>query len=96
MTIEKSTLGGREAITKNEQINNFKKQQFNHKRRCPFSGNDALKIDYKDVTILSKFLSERGKIIPSRVTSVCFRRQRELARAVKRARFLALIPYVNE
>lgn len=79
-----------------DQINNFKKQQFFRRRKCPFSGPDALKIDYKDIKVLSKFLSERGKIIPSRVTSVCFKKQRELAQAVKRARFLALLPYVND
>ncbi len=74
----------------------FKKPQFFRQRSCPFSGEDALKIDYKDVRVLSKFLSERGKIIPSRVTYVCFKKQRELAKAVKRARFLALLPYVND
>jgi small subunit ribosomal protein S18 len=77
-------------------MNNLRKQQVFRQRKCPFSGENALKIDYKDVRILSKFLSERGKIIPSRVTSVCFKKQRELAKAVKRARFLALIPYVND
>lgn len=79
-----------------DAVNNFKKQQFFRRRKCPFSGPDALTIDYKDVRVLSKFLSERGKIIPSRVTSVCFKKQRELAQAVKRARFLALLPYVND
>lgn len=69
---------------------------FMRQRKCPFSGEDALTIDYKDIRVLSKFLSERGKIIPSRVTGVCFKKQRELAQAVKRARFLALLPYVND
>lgn len=80
----------------NDPMNSLKKQQFFRRRKCPFSGADALSIDYKDIRILSKFLSERGKIIPSRVTSVCFKKQRELAKAVKRARFLALLPYVND
>lgn len=75
---------------------NFKKPTFFRQRSCPFSGEDALKIDYKDVRVLSKFLSERGKIIPSRVTYVCVKKQRELAQAIKRARFLALLPYVND
>ncbi len=67
-----------------------------HRRRksCPFSGPNAPKIDYKDVRLLSRFLSERGKIVPSRITAVSAKKQRELARAIKRARFLALLPYV--
>ncbi len=67
-----------------------------HRRRksCPFSGPNAPKIDYKDVRLLSRFLSERGKIVPSRITAVSGKKQRELAVAIKRARFLALLPYV--
>ncbi|MDR0625625.1 MAG: 30S ribosomal protein S18 [Holosporales bacterium] len=72
------------------------RHQVQRRRECPFSLENAPKIDYKDVKTLTKFLSERGKIIPSRVTSVCFRKQRELAKAIKRARFLALLPYVND
>jgi small subunit ribosomal protein S18 len=64
------------------------------KKSSPFSGPNAPKIDYKDVRLLSRFLSERGKIVPSRITAVSARKQRELARAIKRARFLALLPYV--
>src|SRR4051794_37302034 len=60
----------------------------------PFSGPNAPKIDYKDVRLLSRFLSERGKIVPSRITAVSAKKQRELANAIKRARFLALLPYV--
>lgn len=51
-------------------------------------------IDYKDVRSLSKFISERGKIIPSRINSQPIKRQREIAKAIKRARILALLPYV--
>ncbi|MFM7609932.1 MAG: 30S ribosomal protein S18 [Alphaproteobacteria bacterium] len=67
-----------------------------HRRRksCPFSGQGAPKIDFKDVRLLSRFLSERGKIVPARITSVSAKKQRELAIAIKRARFLALLPYV--
>ncbi|MBJ7250142.1 MAG: 30S ribosomal protein S18 [Acetobacteraceae bacterium] len=69
-----------------------------HRRRksCPFSGQGAPKIDFKDVRLLSRFLSERGKIVPARITSVSAKKQRELAIAIKRARFLALLPYVIE
>ena len=63
------------------------------KKSCPLSGEKAPKIDYKDTKLLKKYLSERGKIIPSRVTSVSSKKQRELAQAVKRARFMALLPY---
>ena len=61
---------------------------------CPFSGAGAPKIDYKDVKLLQRYVSERGKIVPSRITAVSAKKQRELARAIKRARFLALLPYV--
>ena len=66
-----------------------------HRRRktCPFSGEGAPQIDYKDVKLLQRFTSERGKIVPSRITAVSAKKQREMARAIKRARFLALLPY---
>ena len=63
------------------------------KKSCPLSGENSPKIDYKNIKLLKKYLSERGKIIPSRVTSVSSKKQRELSQAVKRARFLALLPY---
>jgi small subunit ribosomal protein S6 len=67
-----------------------------HRRRktCPFSGANAPKIDYKDVRLLQRYISERGKIVPSRITAVSQKKQRELAKAIKRARFLGLLPYV--
>jgi small subunit ribosomal protein S18 len=67
---------------------------FRRRKTCPFSGEGAPKIDYKDVKLLSRFVSERGKIVPSRITAVSAKKQRELARAIKRARFLALLPYI--
>jgi small subunit ribosomal protein S18 len=63
------------------------------RKTCPFSGEGAPKIDYKDVKLLQRYISERGKIVPSRITAVSSKKQRELARAIKRARFLALLPY---
>ncbi len=66
---------------------------FRRRKSCPFSGPNAQKIDYKDIRLLSRFTSERGKIVPSRITAVSAKKQRELARAIKRARFLALLPY---
>ena len=67
---------------------------FRRRKSCPFAGPKALKIDYKDVKLLSRFTSERGKIVPSRITAVSAKRQRELAKAIKRARNLALLPFV--
>ena len=67
---------------------------FRRRKSCPFSGPRALKIDFKDVRTLQRFVSERGKIVPSRITAVSAKKQRELAQAVKRARFLGLLPYV--
>ena len=69
---------------------------FRRRKSCPFSGSNAPKIDYKDTKLLSRYVSERGKIVPSRITAVSAKKQRELARAIKRARFLALLPYVMQ
>ncbi|MGR3723495.1 30S ribosomal protein S18 [Abyssibius alkaniclasticus] len=66
---------------------------FRRRKSCPFSSADAPKIDYKDVKLLQRYISERGKIVPARITAVSAKKQRELARAIKRARFLALLPY---
>ncbi len=67
---------------------------FRRRKSCPFSGKNAPKIDYKDMKLLGRYVSERGKIVPSRITAVSAKKQRELARAIKRARFLGLMPYV--
>ena len=67
---------------------------FRRRKSCPFSGPNAPKIDYKDIKLLQRFISERGKIVPSRITAVSTKKQRELAQAIKRARFLSLLPYM--
>ena len=67
---------------------------FRRRKVCPFSGANAPKIDYKDVKLLQRFISERGKIVPARITAVSNKKQRILANAIKRARFMALLPYV--
>ena len=67
---------------------------FRRRKSCPFSGKDAPIIDYKDVRLLQGFVSERGKIVPSRITAVSTKKQRELAKAIKRARHIGLLPYV--
>ena len=70
------------------------RKPFQKKRKsCPFSGLKD-KIDYKDVKTLTKFVSERGKIIPSRISAVSSKKQRELSKAIKRARYIGLMPYV--
>ena len=69
-----------------------------HRRRkvCVFCSDENQKIDYKDTNLLRKYISERGKILPRRITGNCAKHQRELTVAVKRARQIALIPYVIE
>ena len=75
---------------------NARRPIFRRRKSCPLSGTAAPKIDYKDVKLLQRFVSERGKIVPSRITAVRAPKQRELARAIKRARYLALLPYVSD
>lgn len=67
---------------------------FRRRKSCPFSGPNAPTIDYKDLRLLQRFISERGKIVPSRITAVSSKKQRILAQAIKRARFMGLLPYV--
>jgi len=66
---------------------------FRRRKVCPFSGANAPVIDYKDTRLLQRYISERGKIVPSRITAVSAAKQRRLAQAIRRARFLALLPY---
>lgn len=73
---------------------NTRRPFFRRRKTCPFTGANAQTIDYKDVRLLNKFISERGKIVPSRITAVSTKKQRELAKAIKRARNLALLPYI--
>ena len=68
-----------------------------HRRKiCRFCADKELPIDYKRPDILRDFITERGKIIPRRITGTCAKHQRRLARAVKRARYMALLPYTGE
>lgn len=71
-----------------------KRTFYRRRKTCPFSSDSAPKIDYKDVKLLQRYISERGKIVPSRITAVSAKKQRELATAIKRARFLGLLPYL--
>jgi small subunit ribosomal protein S18 len=72
----------------------MRKPFWRRRKSCPFSGKDAPKIDYKDVRLLQGFVSERGKIVPSRITAVSAKKQRALAQAIKRARHIGLLPFI--
>ena len=80
---------------KNREENNNSPFE-NKKRFCPFSQKNSPTIDYKDLKLLSRYVSEKGKIVPSRITGVSRKKQKELARAIKRARFLSLMSYTNK
>jgi len=66
------------------------------KKFCPFSQKKSPNIDYKDIRLISRYVSEKGKITPSRITNVSNNKQKELARAIKRARFLSLMSYTQK
>ena len=66
---------------------------FRRRKSDPFVGDKAPSIDYKDIRLLQRYISERDKIVPSRITSVGAKNQRRLAQAIKRARFIGLLPY---
>ena len=69
----------------------FQPQKYKFKKKCPLSGKGAPVIDYKNINLLKKYMSENGKILPSRITSVSQKKQRQLTLSIKRARNLALI-----
>jgi len=69
----------------------FQKSDIKFSKSCPLSGKNAPDLDYKNIKVLKKYVSESGRILPSRVTSVSFKKQRELAKSIKRARLLALM-----
>ena len=77
--------------SKFSKISMFQKPGIKFFKPCPLSGKNAPVIDYKNIRILKKYISESGRILPSRVTSVSFKKQRLLAKSIKRARLLALI-----
>tara|TARA_B100001778_G_C18560759_1_gene617634 strand:+ start:467 stop:742 length:276 start_codon:yes stop_codon:yes gene_type:complete len=69
----------------------FQPQKYKFKKKCPLSGKGAPIVDYKNIKLLKRYISENGKILPSRITSVSQKKQRELSLSIKRARNLALI-----
>ena len=84
----------------NKSADGARRRQGNGMRRrkkvCAYCFEEGKSIDYKDVASLKKFISERGKILPRRITGTCAKHQRELTVAIKRARHIALMPYVCE
>ena len=77
--------------SKYSKLSLFQKPGIKFFKPCPLSGKNAPVIDYKNIKLLKRYLSESGRILPSRVTSVSLKKQKELSRAIKRARVLALI-----
>ena len=76
---------------KQSKLSLFQKTDSKFSKECPLSGKDAPTIDYKNIKLLKKYISESGRILPSRVTSVSLKKQKELSRSIKRARLLALL-----
>lgn len=73
-----------------------RKPFFRRRKSCPFTGPGAPAIDYKNPELLRRHITEKGKIMPSRITSVCLKKQRELSTAIKRARYIALLPFEDK
>ena len=83
---------------KTQSRSNYKKKRkkvYHRRKVCRFCADKELEINYKDIRVLKYFLSERGKIIPRRITGTCAKHQRKLTTAIKRARTIALLPYVG-
>ena len=76
-------------------VKNRKKRVYHRRRICRFCADATIVIDYKDSKLLRYFTAERGKIIPRRITGTCAKHQRILTRAIKRARIIALIPFIG-
>jgi small subunit ribosomal protein S18 len=71
------------------------RQQFRRRKFCRFTADEVQEIDYKDLNVLKQYIGESGKIVPSRITGTKAKYQRQLSTAVKRARFLSLLPYTD-
>ena len=94
---ERSTMFKKRNNNKKNKQSNFAKlsifqsQKYKFKKNCPLSGKGAPIVDYKNIKLLKKYISENGKILPSRITSICQKKQRLLSLSIRRARNLALI-----
>ena len=87
----KKNFRNKKKDSKHSKLSLFQKADLKFSRACPLSGKDAPTIDYKNIKLLKKYISESGRILPTRVTSVSMKKQRELSKSIKRARLLALI-----
>jgi small subunit ribosomal protein S18 len=81
---------GKKSNYKNK-LNLFQRPDIKFNRSCPLSAKDAPSIDYKNIKLLRKYISDTGKILPSRITSVCQNKQRKLSSAIKKAKILGLV-----
>ena len=87
----------RNKYSKSRSRDDRKNSPFEDKKRfCPFSQKNSPLIDYKDIKLLSRYVSEKGKITPSRITNVSSKKQKKLSKAIKRARFLGLMSYTQK
>ncbi len=75
--------------------NGNRKKFFSRRKVCPFCADKKMEIDYRDPAMLARFITERGKIVPRRISGVCSKHQRGLALAIKRARVIAILPYTT-
>ena len=84
-------INKRQKNSRYSRLSLFQKPDIKFFKPCPFSGKNAPIINYKNIKLLKKYISESGKILPSRITSVSLKKQKELSRSIKRARLLALV-----
>ena len=91
MKRKKNFKKGKKGSSRFSKLSLFQKSDIKFSRSCPLSGKDAPDINYKNIKLLKKYVSENGKILPSRITNVSQKKQRELSLSIKRARNLALI-----
>ena len=87
----KKNLKKNKKRSRDSKLSLFQKTDMKFARACPLSGKNAPKVDYKNIKLLKRYISESGRILPSRVTSVSLNKQRELSQSIKRARLLALL-----
>ena len=89
--VKKRNSGKKNRQSNFARLSIFQPNKYKFKKNCPLSGKEAPVVDYKNVKLLKRYVSENGKILPSRITSVSQKKQRELSLSIKRARNLALI-----
>ena len=88
---KKRKFNKRQKNSRYSQLSLFQKPDIKFFKPCPLSGKNAPILDYKNIKLLKKYISETGKILPSRITSVSLKKQKELSRSIKKARLLALL-----